>query len=137
MNNKEKLSTIFFAYQQFSSMIDLGQYNLNKTQHRIIYSISELNIASMGKLLKLLNISKQALNVSVRDLISQNLITEVRSEKDKRIRILKLTRKGTELNQKINQEQTAQIDALFKKVDNNWEQAMVELANEYINHINQ
>ncbi|GAA6237211.1 helix-turn-helix domain-containing protein [Apilactobacillus micheneri] len=117
-------------------MIDLKKYNLNKTQHRIIYSVSELNIASIGNILKLLNISKQALNVNVRNLMKKELITEISSKKDKRIKTLKLTKKGISLNNKINEEQTKKIESLFNKVNNDWEKAMIELSNEYINGLN-
>lgn len=117
-------------------MIDLKKYNLNKTQHRIIYSVSELNIVSIKEILNLLNISKQALNVNIRELMKQNLITEISSEKDKRIKILKLTKKGNELNNRINMEQTEKIHTLFSTSDEDWETAMIKLSKEYINGLN-
>ncbi|CAI2611180.1 MarR family transcriptional regulator [Apilactobacillus apinorum] len=113
-------------------MIDLKNYDINQTQHRIIYSISELDIASMGNILRLLNISRQALNVNVRDLMSRNLIEEVSSDKDKRIKTLHLTTEGNKLNDQINAEQMQKIETLFTNVDNDWEKAMQQLANEYI-----
>lgn len=113
-------------------MIDLKKYNLNQTQHRIIYSISELDIPSMGNIQKLLNISRQALNVNVRDLMSRNLIEEITSDKDKRIKTLHLTKDGNDLNNQINAEQTEKIESIFENVDNDWEQAMKELADEYV-----
>lgn len=116
-------------------MIDLKKYNLNKTQHRIIYLVSELNIASIGKIQKLLNISRQAFNVNLRDLIERELVNEVSSKKDKRIRTLGLTEKGIELNNKINEEQKSEIEEIFNKVGNDWEKAMIELSKEYINEL--
>ncbi|WP_053796886.1 MarR family transcriptional regulator [Apilactobacillus kunkeei] len=116
-------------------MIDLKKYNLNKTQHRIIYLVSELNIASIGKIQKLLNISRQAFNVNLRELVERQLINEVTSKKDKRIKTLELTEKGIELNNKVNEEQKKEIEALFDRVNNDWEKAMIELSKEYINEL--
>ncbi|UQS84577.1 winged helix DNA-binding protein [Apilactobacillus apisilvae] len=90
----------------------------------------------MKKILNLLNISKQALNVNIRELMKNDLITEVRDEKDKRIKILKLTTKGNKLNNEINEEQKNKIDALFKQADGSWEKVMIELSNEYKNGLN-
>ncbi|CAI2640415.1 HTH-type transcriptional regulator Hpr [Apilactobacillus kunkeei] len=129
------MSTIFFAYQRFSSMIDLKKYNLNKNQHRMIYLVAELNIASIGKIQKLLNISRQAFNVNLRELVERKLVNEVTSKKDKRIKTLELTEKGIELNNKVNEEQKKEIEAIFDRVNNDWEKAMIELSKEYINEL--
>ena len=129
------MSTIFFAYQRFSSMIDLKKYNLNKKKHRMIYLVAELNIASIGKIQKLLNISRQAFNVNLRELVERKLVNEVTSKKDKRIKTLELTEKGIELNNKVNEEQKKEIEAIFDRVNNDWEKAMIELSKEYINEL--
>ncbi|MCL0329861.1 MarR family transcriptional regulator [Apilactobacillus xinyiensis] len=135
MNNEKKLSTIFFAYQQFAAMIDLKKYDLTKNQHRMLYIIYALDNVSIKDILKLLNISKQAANVSLRDLISRNLITESKSPVDKRIKILNLTTEGQRLNEQINQEQIALLDEYFVAADNDWQKVMEKLADSYIHSL--
>ncbi|MCK8625189.1 MarR family transcriptional regulator [Apilactobacillus sp. M161] len=135
MNNEKKLSTIFFAYQQFAAMIDLKKYDLTKNQHRMLYIIYALDNVSIKDILKLLNISKQAANVSLRDLISRNLITESKSPVDKRIKILNLTTEGQRLNEQINQEQIALLDEYFVAADNDWQKVMKKLADSYIHSL--
>ncbi|MCL0319327.1 MarR family transcriptional regulator [Apilactobacillus xinyiensis] len=135
MNNEKKLSTIFFAYQQFAAMIDLKKYDLTKNQHRMLYIIYALDNVSIKDILKLLNISKQASNVSLRDLISRNLITESKSPVDKRIKILNLTTEGQRLNKQINQEQIALLDEYFVAADNDWQKVMEKLADSYIHSL--
>ncbi|MCL0312197.1 MarR family transcriptional regulator [Apilactobacillus sp. TMW 2.2459] len=135
MNNEKKLSTIFFAYQQFAAMIDLKKYDLTKNQHRMLYIIYALDNVSIKDILNLLNISKQAANVSLRDLISRNLITESKSPVDKRIKILNLTTEGQRLNEQINQEQIALLDEYFVAADNDWQKVMEKLADSYIHNL--
>ncbi|WP_220752171.1 MarR family transcriptional regulator [Apilactobacillus xinyiensis] len=135
MNNEKKLSTIFFAYQQFAAMIDLKKYDLTKNQHRMLYIIYALDNVSIKDILNLLNISKQAANVSLRDLISRNLITESKSSVDKRIKILNLTTEGQRLNEQINQEQIALLDEYFVAADNDWQKVMEKLADSYIHSL--
>ncbi len=101
----------------------------------MIYLVAELNIASIGKIQKLLNISRQAFNVNLRELVERKLVNEVTSKKDKRIKTLELTEKGIELNNKVNEEQKKEIEAIFDRVNNDWEKAMIELSKEYINEL--
>ncbi len=116
-------------------MIDLKKYDLTKNQHRMLYIIYALDNVSIKDILKLLNISKQASNVSLRDLISRNLITESKSPVDKRIKILNLTTEGQRLNKQINQEQIALLDEYFVAADNDWQKVMEKLADSYIHSL--
>ncbi|MHA8137698.1 MarR family winged helix-turn-helix transcriptional regulator [Lactobacillaceae bacterium Scapto_B20] len=135
MNPDQKLSTIFFAYQRFASMVDLTKYNLTKNQHRIIFIVSSLDNVSVKKILLLLNISKQAVNVAIRDLMERGLVEEQRSNQDKRVKFLSLTDAGTTLNQQICDEQLQLLDQYFESADGDWQQAMQNLAQGYLDRI--
>ncbi|KRM67642.1 hypothetical protein FD06_GL000794 [Apilactobacillus ozensis DSM 23829 = JCM 17196] len=135
MDNDKRLSTIFFAYQQFASMIDLKKYNLNKNQHRMLYIIYALDDVSIKDILKLLNISKQAANVSIRDLMERDLVTESKSKVDKRVKILNLTDAGLALNKTINQEQIELLNHYFDAANDDWKQVMEKLADSYIHSL--
>ncbi|GAP03235.1 MarR family transcriptional regulator [Fructobacillus pseudoficulneus] len=136
MNIDPKLPTIFFAYQEFSSMVDLSHYNLTKNQHRILFIIFALEDVSIKKILLLLGISKQAANVALRDLLSRDLVTEERSKEDKRIKYLQLTPAGRALSDQISVEQQTILNKYFDAADGDWQQAMTKLAEKYLNRVN-
>lgn len=136
MNIDPKLPTIFFAYQEFSSMVDLSHYNLTKNQHRILFIIFALEDVSIKKILLLLGISKQAANVALRDLLSRDLVTEERSKEDKRIKYLQLTPAGRALSDQISVEQQTILNKYFDAADGDWQQAMTKLAEKYLNRAN-
>ncbi|KRN04807.1 MarR family winged helix-turn-helix transcriptional regulator [Holzapfeliella floricola] len=132
MESKNRLATIFFAYQKFASLIDYEAYGLTKNQHRVLFCLYTLEEASIKNLLLVLNISKQACHVLVKDLVERELVYEVPSKVDKRIKLLKLTTKGHELNQQMNQEQSQIIDAIFEAQDDDFERAMAQMADDYL-----
>ncbi|MGX4644503.1 MULTISPECIES: MarR family winged helix-turn-helix transcriptional regulator [Holzapfeliella] len=135
MNDKSRLATIFFAYQRFASLIDYGEYGLSKNQHRVLFCLYAIEEVSIKKLLLILGISKQACNVLIRDLMSRDLVYEEKSEKDRRVKILKLTQAGKDLNTKMNAEQIKIVDAIFDETDNDWQKAMEKMADDYVDVI--
>lgn len=135
MEIDQKLSTIFFAYQEFASLVDLSQYNLSKNQHRMLFIISSLEDVNIKKILVLIGISKQAANVAIRDLMDNGLVTEHRSTVDKRVKYLKLTPAGLALTNKINLEQKRLLDKYFDESNGDWEKAMAKLAQTYIQRV--
>lgn len=135
MEIDQKLPTIFFAYQEFASLVDLSQYDLTKNQHRMLFIISSLEDVSIKKILVLIGISKQAANVAIRDLMDKGLVTEHRSTVDKRVKYLQLTPAGLALNDQINLEQKRLLDRYFDEADGDWETAMTKLAQKYLDRV--
>ncbi|GAO99458.1 MarR family transcriptional regulator [Fructobacillus ficulneus] len=130
-----KLATIFFAYQEFSGLVDLGEYGLTKNQHRILFIVSALDDINIKKILILLGISKQAANVAIRDLQDRGLVDEQQSEVDKRIKYLHLTKAGQKLNQEVGQDQEATLNQYFAAADGDWQGAMEKLAQKYLSQL--
>ncbi|MHA8110406.1 MarR family winged helix-turn-helix transcriptional regulator [Lactobacillaceae bacterium Melli_B4] len=135
MNPDQKLSTIFFAYQRFASIVDLTKYELTKNQHRIIFIVATLDDVSVKKILLLLNISKQAANVAIRDLMNRGFLKERRSQLDKRVKFLSLTEAGVDLNQQICDEKLKLLDQYFEAADGDWQHAMQNLAQGYLDRL--
>ncbi|CAK1241613.1 MarR family transcriptional regulator [Fructobacillus evanidus] len=135
MEIDQKLPTIFFAYQEFASLVDLSQYDLTQNQHRMLFIISSLEDVNIKKILVLIGISKQAANVAIRDLMEKGLVTEHRSTVDKRVKYLQLTPEGIDLNDQINLEQKRLLDRYFDEANGDWEKAMTKLAQKYLDRV--
>lgn len=101
----------------------------------MLYIIYALDDVSIKDILKLLNISKQAANVSIRDLMERDLVTESKSKVDKRVKILNLTDAGLALNKTINQEQIELLNHYFDAANDDWKQVMEKLADSYIHSL--
>jgi DNA-binding MarR family transcriptional regulator len=100
---REAIELIYFAYRSFTDQPDriLERRGLGRTHHRILYFISRQPDISVQGLLKLLAVTKQALNVPLRQLIEMDLVTAVPAPEDRRIKRLRLTPDGQRLEQEL------------------------------------
>ena len=100
--------------------------------HRILYFIGRNPQISVNALLALLNVSKQALNAPLRQLIEMQLIAMDTAEHDRRVRQLSLTPSGSKLEAQLTGSQMKQLQAVFDRVgteaEAGWHQVMRSLA---------
>jgi DNA-binding MarR family transcriptional regulator len=66
-------------------------------------------------LLALLGVSKQALNMPLRQLLEMHLVESVASETDKRKRLLELTAEGVRFEQALRREQVKLLERVFSE----------------------
>ncbi|WP_047391176.1 MULTISPECIES: MarR family winged helix-turn-helix transcriptional regulator [Chitinibacter] len=109
------LELLFYGYKGFTAQPDavLADLGLSRVHHRILYFVGRQGGLSVNQLLNKLGVSKQALNLPLRQLIEQDLITTSPSEIDKRVKCLALTDKGTELEERLSGSQRVVLDAVF------------------------
>ncbi|WP_310626305.1 MarR family transcriptional regulator [Limnohabitans sp.] len=81
--------------------------------HRILYFVGRSPSTTVNALLETLNVSKQALNAPLRQLIEMGLVSITTAEHDRRVRQLVLTRKGEQLETQLTGTQIAQLQAVF------------------------
>ncbi|MCT4388727.1 MarR family transcriptional regulator [Leuconostoc pseudomesenteroides] len=131
-NNSSNIAMLYFAYQEFSQNIDLERFDINKTQHRILFLSSYLKNPTIKKLLKIMSITKQGFNKAYRDLESRHIITSLPSAKDSRIKVLYLTNTGSNIINQLNANQNEKLNHLLAKYDGDWEQVLQDMVDNYL-----
>ena len=91
----------------------LERRGLSRVHQRIVFFIARYPSLSVKQLLALLGVSKQALNMPLRQLMEMHLVDSVASETDKRKRLLALTAEGERFEQALRREQVKLLERVF------------------------
>ena len=127
------IEQFYFGYRAFTAQPDriLDQRGLGRVHHRILYFVGRNPRISINTLLSMLNVSKQALNAPMRQLIEMQLVAIDTAEHDKRVRQLSLTSTGVKLEAQLTGTQMKQLQTVFEQVGANaeagWHQVMLSL----------
>lgn len=121
MNNEKQLNQqiamFYFAYKSFSDSLDAitSFHGLSHLQHRILFFAEQIPGMTTSELIKILEISKQALAKPLRELKEKGLIYVAISEEDQRKRTLFLTSTGIHLMRDLNRQQQKQFSEAYKQ----------------------
>ncbi len=128
-DNHEAIELLYRGYRAFTDQADrlLEKRGLNRAHHRILYFVGRNPNGSVADLLDALAISKQALNVPLRQLISMELISSQRARNDARVKMLRLTATGRRLESRLTQAQSALLDSVFEQSGSDAEDAWLEV----------
>ncbi|MDU9036006.1 MarR family winged helix-turn-helix transcriptional regulator [Pseudomonas corrugata] len=109
------MEAFFFGYQAFTAKADemLERRGLSRVHQRIVFFVARYPSLSMKELLALLGVTKQALNMPLRQLMEMHLVNSVASETDKRKRLLELTAEGARFEQALRREQVKLLERVF------------------------
>jgi DNA-binding MarR family transcriptional regulator len=109
------MEAFFFGYQAFTAKADemLERRGLSRVHQRIVFFIARYPNLSVKELLALLGVSKQALNMPLRQLQEMHLVDSVASQTDKRKRLLELTAEGLKFEQALRREQVKLLERVF------------------------
>ncbi len=112
------MESFFLGYQAFTAKPDemLARRGLSRVHHRILFFIASYPDLSMKELLSYLGVSKQALNIPLRQLIEMHLVESRTAQDDKRKRMLRFTPEGARLEQALRREQVRLLERAFKQV---------------------
>ena len=136
--DNEKLETIellYRGYRAFTEQADriLDKRGLNRAHHRILYFVGRNKDGSVADLLEALAISKQALNIPLRQLMAMELIESKRTSADARIKMLRLTPAGTRLETRLTESQSKLLSKVFEEAgpnaEDSWNEVMRLLSN--------
>ncbi|WP_338547315.1 MarR family transcriptional regulator [Pseudomonas benzopyrenica] len=107
------METFFFSYQAFTAKADdmLARRGLSRVHQRVLFFIAREPGLSNKALLEVLGVSKQALNIPLRQLLEMQLVAMETDATDKRKRRLSLTRGGAALEQTLRREQMRLVQA--------------------------
>jgi DNA-binding MarR family transcriptional regulator len=81
--------------------------------HRILFFVARYPGLSVKELLQALGVSKQALNMPLRQLIEMGLIVTGTANHDKRIKSLNLSDEGAKLEETLYREQARLLERAF------------------------
>ncbi|VVO04644.1 MarR family winged helix-turn-helix transcriptional regulator [Pseudomonas fluorescens] len=114
-SQQQAMEAFFFGYQAFTAKADemLERRGLSRVHQRIVFFIARYPNLSVKELLTLLGVSKQALNIPLRQLVEMHLVNSVASETDKRKRLLELTVDGARFEQSLRREQVKLLERVF------------------------
>jgi len=124
------IEQFYFGYRAFTNPPDriLEQRGLGRVHHRILYFVGRNPHISVNALLSMLNVSKQALNAPLRQLIEMKLVAMGTAEHDRRVRELALTPAGEKLEGQLTGTQMKQLKAVFEttgaSAEAGWHQVM-------------
>jgi len=112
------LEALHFAFRAVVAQPDamLAEYKLSRVHHRLLYSIGHNPGLSVNELLAILSISKQSLNVPLRQLTELGLIESTPDTTDRRIKRLTLTQQGLCLENKLSGDQRQRFARVFEIV---------------------
>lgn len=109
------MEAFFFGYQAFTAKADemLARRGLSRVHQRIMFFIARSPGMSMKELLAVLGVSKQALNIPLRQLLEMDLVHSDAATDDKRKRLLYLTPEGSKLEGALRREQVKLLRRAF------------------------
>ena len=121
LKNRERqlaaMVAFFHGYQAFTARPDemLARRGLSRVHHRILFFIARQPGLSVKELLAHLGVSKQALNIPLRQLMQMHLVESRTDEQDKRKRLLTTTEEGARLEAALRREQVRLLERTFEQ----------------------
>lgn len=113
----EALEALHFAFRAVVAKPDavLAEHGLSRVHHRILYFVGRNPGLSVNALLAILNVSKQSLNAPLRQLMDQGLIETAPDPADRRIKRLRLAKKGAKLENILSGDQRQRFMRAFRE----------------------
>lgn len=114
---RRAIEHFYFAYRAFTAGPDrlLEARGLGRVHHRILYFVGRNPGLSVGMLLDILKVSKQAINAPLRKLVEDGLIAIEKPASDRRMRCLSLTDEGMALEAHLTAIQTELLARAFSR----------------------
>ncbi len=114
---RQGIELVYFAYRDFTAEPDeiLAKFNFGRAHHRVIYFVGRNPGMTVSELLDILHITKQSLSRVLGNLVRKGFITQRPGARDRRQRLLELTRKGVELERQLTKTQRARIAAAYRE----------------------
>ena len=98
------LELMYYGWRGMTLAADeyLATLGLSRPHHRILYIVARQPDLSIGSLIEILGISKQAVNRPLGLLLQRNLLTSKRSAEQHRSKLLHLTAAGQRIEQRAS-----------------------------------
>jgi len=112
------LELMYYGWRGMTLMADqyLATLGLSRPHHRILYVVARQPDISIGELIEVLGISKQALNRPLSLLLQRDLLTSRRSVEQHRSKLLRLTEAGKRIEQRASDHERKVLREAFDRV---------------------
>jgi len=112
---RRAIELMFFGYRAFTDPPDriLARRGLGRAHHRILYFVGRNPEVSVGGLLEILAVSKQALAAPLRQLVEMDMVAVGAGGADRRVKRLTLTGRGRALEAELTGTQAQMLAAAF------------------------
>lgn len=112
----EAIELIYFSHRELVAEPDrlLARRGLGRVHHRILYCIRRSPDITVGGLCRVLAITKQALHQPLAALIDGGLVARTVNPTNRRIRNLRLTARGRELERRLAAVQRVRFEKAFR-----------------------
>jgi DNA-binding MarR family transcriptional regulator len=112
------LELMYYGWRGMTLTADqyLATLGLSRPHHRILYIVARQPDISIGALIDVLGISKQALNRPLNLLLQHDLLTSTRSVEQHRTKLLRLTPEGKRIEQRASGYERKVLRAAFDHV---------------------
>jgi DNA-binding MarR family transcriptional regulator len=109
---------MYYGWRGMTLMADqyLATLGLSRPHHRILYVVARQPDISIGALIEVLGISKQALNRPLSLLLQRDLLTSRRSVEQHRSKLLRLTEAGKRIEQRASNYERKVLREAFDRV---------------------
>ncbi|HEY0832880.1 MAG TPA: MarR family transcriptional regulator [Azospirillum sp.] len=110
------MELLFYAYREFTAEPDeiLAKIGFGRAHHRVIYFVGRHPRITVSELLGILRITKQSLSRVLGELVRQGYIDQTTGVRDRRQRLLELTKKGVELERELSETQRQRIARAYR-----------------------
>ncbi|MFT4086226.1 MAG: MarR family transcriptional regulator [Gordonia sp. (in: high G+C Gram-positive bacteria)] len=131
---RQAIEDLYYGYRAFTEVPDrmLAELDLGRTHHRILYFVGRRPGLSVGELLTVLDVSKQAVHRPIKELEERGLIAIRSDDADRRVRRLTLTDAGADLESQLTTSQMRLLDDAFAELPTEsleqWHRVMRRLA---------
>lgn len=114
---REGIELLFYAYRDFISDPDemLKEYGFGRAHHRVVHFVGRNPGMTVSELLAILRITKQSLGRVLKQLVDQGFILQASGVTDRRQRLLSLTDKGRELEQRLSDLQRKRVSEAWRR----------------------
>lgn len=111
----QAIELFYFGYRAFTAVPDriLKDFDLGRVHHRILYFVGRNPGLNINELLQILSVSKQALNAPLRKLTELGLIDVETASHDRRVKQLRLSKKGAKLETRLTRSQIEHLGRAF------------------------
>jgi DNA-binding MarR family transcriptional regulator len=112
------LELMYYGWRGMTLLADqyLATLGLSRPHHRILYVVARQPDISIGALIEVLGISKQALNRPLSLLLQRDLLTSRRSVEQHRSKLLRLTEAGKRIEQRASEHERKVLREAFDRV---------------------
>jgi DNA-binding MarR family transcriptional regulator len=106
---------------------DLERRGLGRVHHRILYFVRRNDGLTIGDLLRILGVTKQALHGPLHELVAKGLVMREPDAKNRRLVRLRLSREGAAFERRLSGAQRRHFERVFTRVGKRSEQGWCEV----------